>query len=216
MSFNLAAFAAECHVADPAGFAERCGTLRVFLEETNGKINLTRIAGEEDFAVKHVADSLSIARFFPEIAEKTLEIADIGCGAGFPSLVLAMAYPRLRVTAIDSTGKKAAFVGEAAKLLHLKNLKPIHGRANELNRKAEFAKKFDIVTARAVAPAETILRDCRNFPARGGRFILYQSPERAETDSGSLKLPVRCRITPAFDLPCNAGRRCFLEIALQT
>jgi len=67
------------------------------------------------------------------------------------------------------------------------------------------------VTARAVAPAASIVRDSRHFLAPGGRFLLYQSPDRAETDRAEVK-GMTCRITPAFDLPEDAGKRCFLEI----
>ena len=211
MTFDLTRFAAACGVAEPETFAARCEKLRQMLEEANRTTNLTRIVGETDFAVKHAADSLVIGRIFPEIAEKDLRIADVGCGAGFPSLILALAYPRLRVTAIDSTGKKIAFVAAAAAKLGLVNLTAVHGRANELNRKEEFRRRFDIVTARAVAPAASIVRDCRNFLTSGGRFLLYQSPERAETDRAELR-HARCRITETFELPENAGKRCFLEI----
>jgi len=211
MSFDLAAFARTCGVAEPAVFAERCEALRRMLEEANRTTNLTRIVGETEFAVKHVADSLMIGKVFPELTDRELRIADVGCGAGFPSLVLALAYPRLRVTAIDSTGKKTAFAADAARQLGLDNLAVVHGRANELDRQPGFQRKFDIVTARAVAPAESIVRDCRHFPAPGGRFILYQSPDRAETDRAAVK-NARCRITPAFELPEAAGKRCFLEI----
>lgn len=211
MTFDLALFAAECHVQDVTGFVQGCAKLREILEEANKITNLTRILGEQDFAVKHAADSLSIGKYFPELAEKPLRIADIGCGAGFPSLILALAYPRLTITSIDSTGKKIAFVTEAARQLGLTNLTAIHGRANELNRKAEFQKKFDIVTARAVAEAASICRDTAKFPAPGGRYIFYQSPERAAADAAQLP-KMRSRITPAFELPEAAGLRCFLEI----
>jgi len=211
MSFDLEPFAAECRVKDPAGFARRCEALRLLLEKANETTNLTRITGPEDFAVKHAADSLSIARYFPELAEQELRIADVGCGAGFPSLILALAFPQLKITAIDSTGKKIAFVQQAAETLGLTNLRAVHGRANELNRKPEFQRQFDMVTARAVAAAESIVKDTLKFPVPRGRFILYQSPERAETDAAAVK-HAHCRITEVFDLPGNAGKRCFLEI----
>ena len=211
MNFDLTGFAAECHVKDARGFAEKCAQLRELLEEANKITNLTRILGEQDFAVKHAADSLSIGKYFPELAEKPLRIADIGCGAGFPSLILAIAYPQLVITSIDSTGKKIAFVADAAKKLGLTNLTAIHGRANELNRKQEFMRRFDIVTARAVAEAASICRDTTKFLTPRGRYILYQSPERAESDSAKLQ-KMRCRITEVFELPESAGQRCFLEI----
>ena len=69
MSFDLEKFAAECQVADPAAFVQRCEELRLLLEETNKHVNLTRITGKEEFDLKHAADSLVIARFFPEIGD---------------------------------------------------------------------------------------------------------------------------------------------------
>jgi 16S rRNA (guanine527-N7)-methyltransferase len=154
--FNLSAYANSCNVKDPGKFTENCRILHAFLEEYNTHVNLTRLTSPEDFCYKHVCDSLSIANVFPEIAEKPLAIADIGCGAGFPSLILAAAFPQLKITAIDSIGKKITFVKLAAEKLQLNNLTAIHGRSNELNCKVEFQRKFDIVTARAVAPSPKI------------------------------------------------------------
>ena len=203
MSFDLADFAAECQVAEPALFAARCEELRLLLEETNKHINLTRITGKEEFDLKHAADSLVIARFFPEITKGVHRIADLGCGAGFPSLVLALAYPELQITAIDSTQKKLRFVESAAQTLGLTNLKTVHGRIEELNRQPEFRHHFDIVTARAVAESPKLAKAASGFPARGGRFIFYKTPGQAAEE-----LPVlgaRWSMTPEFELPgCGA------------
>ena len=116
-SFSLSAFAAECRVADPERFTRLCGRFFELLTAANADFNLMRITSREDFEVKHVADSLAVARCFPELAEKSWRIADIGCGAGFPSVVLAAAFPHLDVRAIDSTHKKVDFVTAAAPLL---------------------------------------------------------------------------------------------------
>ena len=78
MSFDLQLFAAECHVADPEVFCRRCEELRLLLEETNKHVNLTRITGKEEFDLKHAADSLVIARFFPEVTSGSHRIADLG------------------------------------------------------------------------------------------------------------------------------------------
>ncbi len=215
MAFDLVGFAAECGVTDPEHFTRACLRLRELLEEANRTVNLTRIVAPEAFAVKHVADSLSIARFFPELRSETLHVADIGCGAGFPSLVLALAFPQLRLTAIDSTGKKTAFVERTAATLGLRNCRVITGRSCELNRRGECKHRFDVVTARAVAPARTIWKDARDFPNRNGRFIFYKTPEQAETDLPEVSAASRehhttWRLTPVFELPENCGSRLFL------
>ena len=203
MSFDLHLFASECHVADPENFVRRCEELRLLLEETNKHVNLTRITGKEEFDLKHAADSLVIARFFPEITSGVHRIADLGCGAGFPSLILALAYPELQITAIDSTQKKLRFVESAAQTLGLGNLRTVHGRIEELNRQQEFRRHFDIVTARAVAESPKLAKAASGFPCKGGRFIFYKTPGQA-----SEELPVlgaQWQMTPEFELPgCGA------------
>lgn len=216
MTFRLAGYAALCGVADPEGFAGQCEALRDLLVEANKTVNLTRITEPEEFAVKHVADSLSIAREFPELTTGYGKIADIGCGAGFPSLVLAMAFPNLRITAIDSTGKKTAFVERAIAALGLRNVRVVHGRSNELNCKPQFRHQFDVVTARAVAAAPIIYLDACDFiKRRTGRFILYKTPQQAAEDLPALEIacrksPVIWRTTEVFELPGGAGQRLFL------
>lgn len=216
MAFNLKEFAIGCGLHDPEGFVAGVDKLYELVIETNKTMNLTRIVEPEEFRIKHVADSLAIAREFPEFASEYLKVADIGCGAGFPSLVLAMAFPNLKVTPIDSTGKKAAFVDHTAQALGLRNVNVVNGRSCELNRRSRFKHQFDVVTARAVAPAPVVYGDADNFPKRKtGRFILYKTPEQAAEDLPALeimcaKLPIKWHVTETFSLPENAGKRLFL------
>ena len=211
MGVVLSELASDHQVADPERFSELCGRFFELLSEANSRMNLTRITTREDFDLKHVADSLAVVRFFPELAHQRLRVADIGCGAGFPSVVLAAAFPQLQITAIDSTRKKVAFVGEAARALGLRNLRAVAGRAVELARQTQFRDAFDVVTARAVATAEKLLRECRNMPVRGGRFILYKTPvQTAELEAVADKREFRWEAGPEFELPGGAGTRIFL------
>ena len=212
MFFDLAAFAAGCGIREPQKFAERCEKLRNLLVEVNKEVNLTRITGFDEFNVKHVADSLSLLRTFPELLTANAAIADIGCGAGFPSLVLAMACPGLQITSIDSTGKKIAFVRQAAEVMQLPNLQAIQGRAVELNRKAEFQRKFAVITARAVAPAPKLYRETTNFPARNGRWIFFKTPGQAAEEMAELQKisGVKWEVTPSISLPLESGERVFV------
>ena len=209
--FDLADFAAGCGVKNVDDFTGKCRILHSFLTEYNTHVNLTRLTSEEDFYFKHVADSLSIARFFPEITDSKLNIADIGCGAGFPSLILALAFPLLRVTAIDSVGKKITFVKLAAEKLALTNLQAVHGRSVELNCKAEYQNRFDIVTARAVAPSPKIYREANRFLCKNGRFIFFKTPSQAAEEAPVLQevKNMSWKNTPAFTLPGDAGERVF-------
>ena len=204
MSFDLEAFAARCQVEDPARFAAGCEELRLLLEEANKCVNLTRITGKEEFDLKHAADSLLIVRFFPELLTGAFQVADLGCGAGFPSLILALANPRLRISAIDGTLKKLVFVENAARSLGLAGVTVVHGRAEELNRRQEFRGRFDFVTARAVAESPKLARAASAFPRRGGRFVFYKTPGQA---AGELPLlGSKWHVTSAFDLP-GCGER---------
>lgn len=213
MNFSLSDYAVRCGVASPENFAKKCAVLREYLIEVNQTTNLTRITEENDFNIKHVADSLGLALCFPELTKESLRIADLGCGAGFPSLILALAFPHWHITSIDSTGKKINFVRSAAEKLGLSNLTAVHGRVNELNRKKEFQFKFDIVTARAVATAPSLARDASNFPAKNGSFILYKTPGQAEEDMPVLLKDFKnfkWQTTDTYQLPGDAGTRLFV------
>ncbi len=209
--FDLSAYAAVCHVKESGEFSGKCRILQAFLEEYNANVNLTRLTSAADFCFKHVCDSLSIAMYFPEIAERPLKIADIGCGAGFPSLILAAAFPQLEITAIDSIGKKITFVKLAAEKLKLNNLTAVHGRSNELNHRIEFQEKFDIVTARAVAPSPKIYRESCKFIKPDGRFIFYKTPQQAAEEKELLAKikEAKWENSTTFSLPGNAGERLF-------
>ena len=213
MIFELAGFAAAAGISAPEQFADRCETLRKLLEKVNQEVNLTRITGKADFELKHAADSLLLPMVFPELTEKPLNIADIGCGAGFPSLILALAFPHWQITAIDSIGKKVNFVRQAAGELGLTNLKAIQGRAVELNRKAEFQRKFDIVTARAVAPSPKIFREPDKFTAPGGMWIFYKTPGQAAEELPELQKikNIHWEVTGETALPDDAGTRVFVK-----
>lgn len=206
MSFDLKQYAALCHAADPEDFAARAEKLRDTVLEVNRSFNLTRITDPEEFMIKHVADSLAIGRFFPERIASAKTVADLGCGGGFPTLVLALAYPHLQVTGIDSTGKKVRFVQETAEKLGLSNVRTLHARIEELNRKPEYMHKFDIVTARAVAQGKLLAKYASNFPSSGGGFIFYKTPNQAAEDLETLDW----NTTDVYELPEDMGSRVFL------
>ena len=162
-----------CGVGNIEKFIEDCSLLKKILTSENKKYNLTRIREDSDYWNKHIADSLSVVSAFPELKENNYKIADVGCGAGFPSLVLAIAFKNLKLTAIDSIQKKTNFVQLAAKQLELNNLDVIWGRAREL----KINEQFDYVTARAVAEPIKIFKECRKFINQNGKIIIFQTPK---------------------------------------
>lgn len=198
-----------------SSFMEKMTVLQAFLYETNEKFNLTAL-GPETFWSKHVADSLSLVKAIPEIASLPYKLLDLGCGAGFPSLVLAAAFPALQITSVDSTGKKIAYVNDAAGKLGLKNLLGVHARGNELARKEPYAKAYDIVTARAVSDVETLLKEGSGFLKGEGRGVLaiYRTSSQLEGEKDFLNRnrKVNWTSTELFSLPEEAGMRQFLLV----
>ncbi len=193
-----------------AKFAE----LYILLCRENSKNNLTRITDENDYWIKHVYDSLLIAEVFPEITRNGAKIADLGCGAGFPSIVLAVAFPDIHITAIDSIGKKTAFVQKVAEEFNLNNLEVITGRGRELSAKESFQGRFDYVTARAVAEVKTIFRESRRMLKNDGKMILFKTPktvdkELCEIRKLSKKSEFKWELTRRYSLPQEKGERVF-------
>lgn len=206
-------FIQECLKKDPAEFIEKMKMLGDFLYETNQNLNLTAIK-EDGFWSRHVADSLSVCRYFPEIFTSEMQLCDLGCGAGFPSLVLAAAFPEVRITSIDSTRKKIDYVNAAAAKLSLNNLKGIHGRGNELGRKEPFRAAFNVIFARAVASADILVKEAGGMLKANGSLIIYRTPEQYEQEIPFLKKWKKgpYRATECFELPDSAGTRLFLQI----
>lgn len=213
---KLSALAKRAQVHDFDLLIEKCTMLYQILTIANEQVNLTRIDSEEGFWIKHVADSLMLGVAFPDLTRKKLRVGDIGCGAGFPSLVLAMAYPDWQISAIDSVGKKTAFVESAAVGLELKNLEVINGRTREMGHKPIYQRKFDLLTARAVGVIPTIYADARRLIADHGRWIFYKTPEQAAQELETLRnnpppgARLRWQATAVEELPDNAGSRLFV------
>ena len=143
------------------------------LVETNEKFNLTAVTDPEEIAFKHFADCAALIPLLPRKGK----ILDVGCGAGFPSLVLAILCPDLSVVALDATEKKVRFVSDCASSLGLANLTAVSGRAETLaSPGAPDREAFDCVTARAVARLQVLSELCLPFVSVGGTFLAMKGP----------------------------------------
>ena len=156
--------------------------------EVNKSMNLTAIKEERAVILRHYADSLTVAPFLPQNAS----VIDVGCGAGFPCLPLAICRPDLRLTALDSTEKRIRYVAETAQMLGKTNLTAIAARAEELANTADHRERFDICTARAVAALPVLCELCLPFVRVGGSFIAMKAARGEEelnaAESGIKKL----------------------------
>ncbi len=153
-----------------------------FLTQENEKYNLTAIKDYNDFLLKHIKDS--------ELGKEFVygKVLDIGSGAGFPGIVLKIKKPEINITMIDGTGKKVNFINSLIKKLNLKDARAIHTRIEDYNEK----EKFDVVTARAVAPLKILAEYALPFLKIGGVFVAYKSEdvdnEIKEADNAIKKL----------------------------
>lgn len=146
------------------------------LIEYNKMMNLTGITNKEDVYLKHFYDSLTIAKIID--LNNYNSLCDIGTGAGFPGIVLKIFYPNLKVTLIDSLNKRIHFLNHVIQKLNLINIEAIHCRIEDyakINR-----EKYDIVTARAVAPLNILLEYAIPIVKTGKYFIAMKGKEEKE------------------------------------
>lgn len=146
------------------------------LIETNKVMNLTAITEPEEVAVKHMVDSL--LAFDNSFNNKTL--ADVGTGAGFPGIPLKIYCPSLKVTLIDSLGKRLKFLENIISELGLTDITCEHARAEDAGKNKKFREKYDIVTARAVARLSVLSEYCLPLVKPGGMFIALKGSKYAE------------------------------------
>src|SRR5690606_23886285 len=150
------------------------------LVQWNEKFNLTAITGYDEVQVKHFLDSLVALPLIAEEVgepmplERSLHLVDVGTGAGFPGIPLKIAAPRLKLTLMDGTGKKITFLREVTARLGLHNVEVVQGRAEELGRNTAYRGQFDLVTARAVAPLNTLAEYLLPLARRGGLAVVYK------------------------------------------
>ncbi len=167
---------AELGVTLDAAQVEKLGAFLALLLAMNEQVNLTAITEPEAAWSRHVLDALSLVPLL-EGEPAGARVLDVGSGGGVPGIPLAIARPDLRVSLLDATEKKIAFLAAAADSLGLANVATACGRAEEV----DLGPPFDVVTARAVAKLSTLLDWTAPFVKRGGRLLLIKG-ERAEAE----------------------------------
>lgn len=159
------------------------------LQEWNEKINLTAITEDEEVIKKHFIDC--IKSFKSEPIRKAKAIIDVGTGAGFPGLPIAIMNQNVKVTLLDSLNKRINFLNLVVKELGLKNVTTIHSRAEDGARKPELREKFDVATSRAVANMAVLSEFCMPYVKKGGYFVALKGPaidEELENGKKAIKI----------------------------
>ena len=159
--------------------AEQICAYHDILIEVNKSMNLTRVPDTmAEAADRNYLDSLA-PWLMTDWLDKAESLLDVGAGAGFPGLPLAIALPDTHVVLLDSLRKRVDFINNVIKELGL-NAEAIHFRAEEAAKRPELREKFSVVTARAVAALPTLCELTLPFAAVGGAFIAYHGPEADE------------------------------------
>ena len=153
--------------------AEQFYKYMILLLEWNEKINLTTITKQDDIILKHFIDSLTILKY---IKEKQ-KIIDVGTGAGFPGIPIAIMMPNVQITLLDSLNKRILFLQDVIQKLDLKNVRTIHGRAEEFARNMKERESFDIAISRAVANLSTLSEYLIPFVKMEGTCICMKGPD---------------------------------------
>ena len=179
------------------------------LERENKLYNLTSITEKESVFLKHFYDSLTIVKIIDLNNES---LCDLGTGAGFPGMVLKIIFPNLKVTLIDATLKKCNFLEKVIKELKLENIKVINARVEEYAKIER--EKYDIVTARAVAPLKHLLEYGVPLLKVNGTFVAMKGNINEELNGienyeNKLKIKQNKRID--FQLPIENSNRTLIS-----
>lgn len=161
--------------------------LRIYMElltEWNAKMDLTAVLEEDETLDKHFIDSLMILK--TDLAKDVKTMIDVGTGAGFPGLVIALACPEIKVTLLDAQMKRLKFLEAVVEQLHVTNVRIVHDRAEDGARKPELRERFDLAVARAVAPLNVLCEYLLPYVRVGGQTVCWKGPALTdEMEQGS-------------------------------
>jgi len=135
----------------------------------NRQMNLTAITKHDEILVRHILDSLSVAAYVS--IQPGMRLMDVGTGAGFPGLPLAILAPALHITLMEATGKKLKFINHVIDVLNLTNASTLHARAEDAGKQPQHREQYDLVTARAVARLPALLEYLLPLAKVGGYCV---------------------------------------------
>lgn len=147
---------------------ERFDTYARLLVEWNEKMNLTAITEPKEIELKHFLDSLMLIKYYD--LQNVSKAIDVGAGAGFPSMPILIYKPEIQFTLLDSLNKRLTFLSTVNSELGL-DAKLVHSRAEVSGQEENYREKFDLATARAVAPMNVLSEYCIPFVKEGGAFV---------------------------------------------
>ncbi|MDD6154213.1 MAG: 16S rRNA (guanine(527)-N(7))-methyltransferase RsmG [Eubacteriales bacterium] len=181
------------------------------LLQWNEAVNLTNITDPEDFIEKHYIDSLAVRNLME--FQKAGRVLDLGTGAGFPGIPLAIMEPDKEFYLLETIGKKIKIVSRLADEIGLKNVHAVKARAEDLGRDLDYRERFDVVVSRAVADLAALNEYCLPFVKVGGYFIAYKTDRPGEIDRAKKAINVLGgKLTHAEDAGLNGAGHTFVII----
>lgn len=165
---------AQLGLTPPEGAVAQMAQYAGLLLEQNKVMNLTAIKEPAQVAALHFLDSAALLGC-ADLRGKSL--VDVGTGAGFPGMVLKLMVPELRLTLVDSLGKRLDWLGEVCGALGLEGVERRHARAEELALQSGWRDSFDFATARAVAELRVLCEICLPYVKVGGRFLAMKAAD---------------------------------------
>ena len=186
----------------PDELSEKLEVYLRMLQDWNTRMDLTADAEDEEILDRHFADSLSVLR--TDLVAWNVSLIDVGTGAGFPGMVLAMARPDLQVTLLDALQKRLNFLEAVLKETGTSNVVLLHARAEDGARESHHREQYDIATARAIAPLNVLCEYMLPYVKKGGLALCWKGPslkeeleegkKAAKMLGGRLEEPVSCPV----------------------
>ena len=177
------------------------------LLEWNEKINLTAITKQDEIILKHFVDSMTVLKYL----DNYKSIIDVGTGAGFPGIPIAIMNEEKEITLMDSLNKRIKFLEDVKENLSLKNITTIHSRAEDLGQNKENREKYDVAVSRAVANLTTLVEYLLPFVRVGGICICMKGQDVKEEIESSKRaielLGGKIKLVEDFYLPDSDMKR---------
>ena len=210
----------ELGITPPEGAVDRLCRYAELLLEQNKVMNLTAITEPEQVARLHFLDSAAILAWPSGGGPGWLSgksVIDVGTGAGFPGVVLKILEPSLRLTLVDSLGKRVSWLENVCKALSLDNVRCFHARAEELALEKGFRDAFDVSTSRAVAAFPALCELCLPYVKVGGVFLAMKSVESCQEVLAGERAVKQLggKALPSWDYPIPGGEVTHRLIAVQ-